>query len=61
MCLHILQTLPPFPLRYGSTTLELATQPLRAMQWLENENIEEIGVLVKQVEFSGPTNPPNCI
>lgn len=47
-----MQTLPHFQLKCGSP-LELATKPLRPIQWRENENTEEIVVLVKQVEFSG--------
>lgn len=42
-----MQNLFLFLLRCGAPSLGLATQPLRSIQWLENENTEEIGVLVK--------------
>lgn len=59
--MHAYDTPPPFLLRYGSTTLGLAAGPLRAVRWLEKENTEETGVLVKQVGLSAPANPPNYI
>lgn len=37
-----MEALPPCLLRCGSKTLGLVTQPLTAIQWLENENTEEI-------------------
>lgn len=56
-----MQSLPAFLLRCGSAIQRLATQPLRATQWLENENTEEIRCSGETSGIFWAANPPNCI
>lgn len=61
VCTHM-QTLPRFPLI--NMAQQLWNWPLSLQgqySGLKIKMLKKLGVLVKQVEFTRPTNPPNCI